>query len=1613
MNGQVIQILDIINPSNGYGGQPVTNSNTRANHSNATVVNVNEPAANGAGAFTIDHVVKSNSTHNASDAVYKAQLYLTPYGPKQYVEHLNQNTGNTTDAINIYFVPSDLVNPTISVGNYTNHQVFSGETFTNTITANDNFGVQSVTVPTTSQITGTVDNNHQHVSATAPNVTSATSKTINLLATDTSGNTATTSFNVTVKPLRDKYRVGTSSTAANPVRIANISNNATVSQADQTAIINSLTFTSNAPNRNYATASANEITSKTVSNVSRTGNNANVTVTVTYQDGTTSTVTVPVKHVIPEIVAHSHYTVQGQDFPAGNGSSAADYFKLSNGSAIPDATITWVSGQAPNKDNTRIGEDITVTANILIDGETTPITKTATYKVVSSVPKHVFETNRGAVFPGVSDVYDAKQYVKPVNDSWTQNAQRMNFQFTNSYGPSKDVVGISTRDIRVTYDNHQTQIIKILAKVKPDPPRIDGNSVTYKAGLTNQQIKINNVLSSSSIKLFKADNTPLTITNTTYGSGNTAVVTVSDALPNGQGTRNVEVPVKVYPVANAKAPSRDVKGQNLTNGTDAINYITFDPNTNTNGITAAWANRQQPNNQQAGVQHLNVDVTYPGISAAKRVLVTVNVYQFEFPQTTYTTTVGGTLASGTQASGYAHIQNANGLPTDGFTYKWNRDTTGTNDANWAAMNKPNAAKVVNAKYDVIYNGHTFATSLPAKFVVKDVQPAKPTVTETAAGAITITPGANQTVNTHAGNVTTYADKLVIKRNGNVVTTFTRHNNTSPWVKEASAATVAGIAGTNNGITVAAGTFNPADTIQVVATQGSGETISDEQRSDDFTVVAPQPDQATTKIWQNGHIDITPNNPSGHLINPTQAMDIAYTEKVGNGAEHSKTINVVRGQNNQWTIANKPDYVTLDAHTGKVTFNANTVKPNSAITITPKAGTGHSASSNPSTLTAPATHTVNTTEIVKDYGSNVTAAEINNAVQVANKRTATIKNGAAMPTNLAGGSTTTIPVTVTYNDGSTEEVQESIFTKADKRELITAKNHLDDPVSTDGKKPGTITQYNNAIHNAQQQINTAKTEAQQVINNDRATPQQVSDALTKVRAAQTKIDQAKALLQNKEDNSQLVTSKNNLQSSVNQVPSTAGMTQQSIDNYNAKKREAESEITAAQRVIDNGDATAQQISDEKHRVDNALTALNQAKQNLTADTHALEQAVQQLNRTGTTTGKKPASITAYNNSIRALQSDLTSAKNSANAIIQKPIRTVQEVQSALTNVNRVNERLTQAINQLVPLADNSALRTAKTKLDEEINKSVTTDGMTQSSIQAYENAKRAGQTESTNAQNVINNGDATDQQIAAEKAKVEEKYNSLKQAIAGLTPDLAPLQAAKTQLQNDIDQPTSTTGMTSASVATFNEKLSAARTKIQEIDRVLASHPNVATIRQNVTAANAAKTALDQARNGLTVDKAPLENAKNQLQHSIDTQTSTTGMTQDSVNAYNAKLTAARNKIQQINQVLAGSPTVDQINTNTSAANQAKSDLDHARQALTPDKAPLQNAKTQLEQSINQPTDTTGMTTASLNAYNQKLQAARQKLTEINQVLNGNPTVQNINDKVAEANQAKDQLNTAR
>ena len=79
-----------------------------------------------------------------------------------------------------------------------------------------------------------------------------------------------------------------------------------------------------------------------------------------------------------------------------------------------------------------------------------------------------------------------------------------------------------------------------------------------------------------------------------------------------------------------------------------------------------------------------------------------------------------------------------------------------------------------------------------------------------------------------------------------------------------------------------------------------------------------------------------------------------------------------------------------------------------------------------------------------------------------------------------------------------------------------------------------------------------------------------------------------------------------------------MTQDSINNYNAKRADAQSAINLANSIIDNGDATAQQIADEKSKVNQA--ALNDAKQHLTADTSKLQNALNGLNRTGDTNNK---------------------------------------------------------------------------------------------------------------------------------------------------------------------------------------------------------------------------------------------------------------------------------------------------------------------------------------------------------------------------------------------------------
>ena len=73
-----------------------------------------------------------------------------------------------------------------------------------------------------------------------------------------------------------------------------------------------------------------------------------------------------------------------------------------------------------------------------------------------------------------------------------------------------------------------------------------------------------------------------------------------------------------------------------------------------------------------------------------------------------------------------------------------------------------------------------------------------------------------------------------------------------------------------------------------------------------------------------------------------------------------------------------------------------------------------------------------------------------------------------------GSTTEIPVTIFYNDNSSEQITEIIKTKVNKTELINARHHLDETISKENKTPSSIRDFDQAMERAQAQINTAKT-----------------------------------------------------------------------------------------------------------------------------------------------------------------------------------------------------------------------------------------------------------------------------------------------------------------------------------------------------------------------------------------------------------------------------------------------------------------------------------------------------------------------------------------------------------
>ena len=110
-----------------------------------------------------------------------------------------------------------------------------------------------------------------------------------------------------------------------------------------------------------------------------------------------------------------------------------------------------------------------------------------------------------------------------------------------------------------------------------------------------------------------------------------------------------------------------------------------------------------------------------------------------------------------------------------------------------------------------------------------------------------------------------------------------------------------------------------------------------------------------------------------------------------------------------------------------------------------------------------------------------------------------------------------------------------------------------------------------------------------------------------------------------------------------------MTPATTDNYRAKKQK-QSELVQ-KRVIDNGDATSEEIAQVKAKVEKALTALNQAKDDLRADKTELQHKLPELDHVALPK-VKPASITAYNEALGRIQSEIEEAKTKAQEVLNK-------------------------------------------------------------------------------------------------------------------------------------------------------------------------------------------------------------------------------------------------------------------------------------------------------------------------------------------------------------------------
>ena len=547
-------------------------------------------------------------------------------------------------------------------------------------------------------------------------------------------------------------------------------------------------------------------------------------------------------------------------------------------------------------------------------------------------------------------------------------------------------------------------------------------------------------------------------------------------------------------------------------------------------------------------------------------------------------------------------------------------------------------------------------------------------------------------------------------------------------------------------------------------------------------------------------------------------------------------------------------------------------------------------------------------------------------------------------------------------------------KADKVALEQALSQINQPIDLAGKTPNSVTAFEEAKQANQASRDQAIQKAQDVMLDENATPEAVSQALTELKAAQAKLDQARAKLVNQSDKSALKQARAALDTILQAQADLTNKTPQSIGAYERARQAAQAQVQDAQAIIADANATPSAVAEAVNKIKEAQASLKVAQEGLTnqADKTKLVQALATLKQPISTEGKTPKSIQTFNQARNDQLAQVEAAKNEAERIIANQDASPEQVSQALQAIQEAQSQINQAKALLVNQADKSALEQGKQNLDTAIQATPNLTNKTPQSVQAYEQAKANAQAAVQVGQDVIADLNASPEAVEAAKTRITQAQVALKAAQDNLRDkaNKAGLQSAL----NALNAPISTVGKTPNSVRAFEQAQAVdkattdqAKSKAQAV--IADENATEAQVAQALQAVRDAQTKVDTAKALLVnqADKSALEQGKQNLDTAIQATPNLTNKTPQSVQAYEQAKANAQAAVQ------VGQDVIADLNASPEAVEAAKTRITQAQVALKAaqdnlrdkaNKAGLQSALT----ALNAPISTAGKTPRSIDAF---------------------------------------------